>query len=236
MEVRIFVINLLLISHEFSKLTAEERIERTCDDYVRFGYSPMYMNTDEAGVNAVIIDEHDDLRTQKFDRRTQKQGGQASSQNDANWEAEARKGMTGDEASFAVEEPIEQVAFLWSDKYKPRKPRYFNRVHTGFQWNKYNQTHYDLDNPPPKIVQGYRFNVFYPDLLDPSSTPQFKLYPCADPYFAIIRFSAGPPYEDLAFKIVHREWDTLYKCGYRCQFQNGIFQLWFHFKRWSYRR
>jgi len=29
----------------------------------------------------------------------------------------------------------------------------------GFEWNKYNQTHYDMDNPPPKIVQGYKFNV-----------------------------------------------------------------------------
>ena len=28
-----------------------------------------------------------------------------------------------------------------------------NRVHTGYEWNKYNQTHYDHDNPPPKIVQ-----------------------------------------------------------------------------------
>jgi hypothetical protein len=34
------------------------------------------------------------------------------------------------------------------------KPRFFNRVKTGFEWNKYNQTHYDHDNPPPKIVQG----------------------------------------------------------------------------------
>lgn len=31
----------------------------------------------------------------------------------------------------------------------------------GFEWNKYNQTHYDVDNPPPKIVQGYRFNVSF---------------------------------------------------------------------------
>lgn len=29
----------------------------------------------------------------------------------------------------------------------------------GFEWNKYNQTHYDMENPPPKIVQGYKFNV-----------------------------------------------------------------------------
>ena len=31
----------------------------------------------------------------------------------------------------------------WSDKYRPRKPRYFNRVHTGFEWSRYNQTHYE---------------------------------------------------------------------------------------------
>jgi len=30
----------------------------------------------------------------------------------------------------------------------------------------YNRTHYDHDNPPPKTVQGYKFNVFYPDLID----------------------------------------------------------------------
>ena len=55
--------------------------------------------------------------------------------------------------------------------------RYFNRVHTGFEWNKYNQTHYDFDNPPPKIVQGYKFNIFYPDLIDKSITPEFRLIP-----------------------------------------------------------
>lgn len=49
------------------------------------------------------------------------------------------------------------------------------RVHTGFEWNKYNQTHYDMDNPPPKIVQGYKFNIFYPDLINKGSTPQYFL-------------------------------------------------------------
>jgi len=57
-------------------------------------------------------------------------------------------------------------AYSWHDKYRPRKPRYFNRIHTGYEWNKYNQTHYDHDNPPPKTVQGYKFNIFYPDLID----------------------------------------------------------------------
>ncbi|KAF6774743.1 hypothetical protein AHF37_05647 [Paragonimus kellicotti] len=135
--------------------------------------------------------------------------------------------------------PVEDQSFLWSDKYRPRKPRFFNRVHTGFVWNKYNQTHYDLDNPPPKIVQGYKFNVFYPDLIDKTKTPTYTLTPCTDVNsrdFAILRFTAGPPYEDIAFKIVNREWEYSYKHGFRCQFQNNIFQLWFHFKRFRYRR
>ncbi|XP_008472735.1 cactin [Diaphorina citri] len=150
---------------------------------------------------------------------------------------EARKGMGGDEAEFSVESLLDPQVYLWSDKYRPRKPRYFNRVHTGFEWNKYNQTHYDMDNPPPKIVQGYKFNIFYPDLIDKNSTPQYFLNTCADNQdFAILRFHAGPPYEDIAFKIVNREWEYSYKRGFRCQFHNNIFQLWFHFKRYRYRR
>lgn len=144
--------------------------------------------------------------------------------------------MGEDEATFSVESALEQ-SYEWSDKYRPRKPRYFNRVHTGFEWNKYNQTHYDFDNPPPKIVQGYKFNIFYPDLIEKSSTPQFKLIPTGDTGdFCILKIMAGPPYEDIAFKIVNKEWEYGYKRGFRCQFHNNIFQLWFHFKRYRYRR
>lgn len=83
--------------------------------------------------------------------------------------------MDADEAQFSVEQALDNQVYLWSDKYRPRKPRYFNRVHTGFEWNKYNQTHYDMDNPPPKIVQGYKFNIFYPDLIDKNGTPEYFL-------------------------------------------------------------
>lgn len=41
----------------------------------------------------------------------------------------ARKGMDADEAVFSVEHSLDRT-YLWSDKYRPRKPRYFNRVHT----------------------------------------------------------------------------------------------------------
>ncbi|KAF9820523.1 hypothetical protein SFRURICE_009942 [Spodoptera frugiperda] len=157
-------------------------------------------------------------------------------------EREARRAMAAvaadaDEAQFSVEHALPEQPCLWADKYRPRKPRYFNRVHTGFEWNKYNQTHYDMDNPPPKIVQGYKFNIFYPDLIDKNATPEFSLKPCPEnPDFAVLRFHAGPPYEDIAFKIVNREWEYSYKRGFRCHFHNNIFQLWFHFKRYRYRR
>lgn len=71
-------------------------------------------------------------------------------------------GMGQDEEQFSMEMPLGDHAYLWADKYRPRKPRFANCVHMGFEWNKYNQMHYDLDNRPPKIVQSYKFNIFYP--------------------------------------------------------------------------
>jgi len=126
--------------------------------------------------------------------------------------------------------------YSWQDRYAPRKPRYFNRIRTGFDWNKYNQTHYDMENPPPKIVQGYKFNVFYPDLVDPTKTPQFFLEPADSNEFCILRFHAGPPYEDIAFKIVNRQWNKSRKRGFRSTFERGVLSLYFNFSSHWYRR
>jgi hypothetical protein len=122
------------------------------------------------------------------------------------------------------------------DKYRPRKPRFFNRVKSGYDWNRYNQAHYDHDNPPPKTVQGYKFNIFYPDLIDRQRAPQFTLEAAANREFAIIRFSAGPPYEDVAFQIVNREWDKGRKSGFKCVFERGVLSLFFNFMRPRYRQ
>ena len=150
---------------------------------------------------------------------------------------EMLRGMNENEEAFNVPAPVTAKKYLWSDKYRPRKPRFFNRVHTGYEWNKYNQTHYDTDNPPPKIVQGYKFNIFYPDLIDKNVAPEYTLTPIEEePDFATLRFCAGPPYEDIAFKVVNREWEYSHRHGFRCQFYNNIFQLYFHFKRYRYRR
>jgi hypothetical protein len=40
---------------------------------------------------------------------------------------------------------------------------------------RYNQTHYDHDNPPPKVVQGYKFNIFFPDLITKDEAPVYSL-------------------------------------------------------------
>jgi hypothetical protein len=137
---------------------------------------------------------------------------------------------------FADEIQLTHQKYSWDDKYRPRKPKYFNRVHTGYEWNKYNQVHYDTDKPPPKTIQGYKFNVFFPDLIDKSKPPQWFLEPGKSPDTCIIRFHAGPPYEDIAFKIVNREWERSHSRGYRCTFERGILHLYFRFKRYKYRR
>ena len=146
---------------------------------------------------------------------------------DAMVRREAARAMGVQEEVFNEDVHLTQQAYRWQDKYRPRKPRYFNRVHTGYEWNKYNQTHYDAEHPPPKIVQGYKFNIFYPDLIDPSHAPTYRVL--ADPEgpggTQLLRFSAGPPYEDVAFRIVERPWDYSYKRGFRCSFDRGVLQL-----------
>ncbi|CAN6444143.1 unnamed protein product [Victoria cruziana] len=132
---------------------------------------------------------------------------------------------------------LDSQVYWWHDKYRPRKPKYFNRVHTGYEWNKYNQTHYDHDNPPPKIVQGYKFNIFYPDLVDKTKAPEYKIEKDdSNGETCLIRFHAGPPYEDIAFRIVNKEWEYSHKKGYKCTFERGILHVYFNFKRYRYRR
>lgn len=149
------------------------------------------------------------------------------------YEREVARGISENEEIFTAEEAVPSGATpKWADKYRPRKPQYFNRVQMGYEWNKYNQTHYDHDNPPPKVVQGYKFNVFYPDLIDKTKAPTFKIIreggrrrgesfaPAGEEDTCLIRFIAGPPYEDIAFRIVDREWDYSAKKdrGFRSSF------------------
>ncbi|XP_049876850.1 cactin [Pectinophora gossypiella] len=235
---------------EAASASADEAAEAACEAlYAAGGYSPRPLSPRRLEPATLLLPAAHDERRLAYLRARLHHAAATAATATAPPEAPARStaaleraaarsmGNSGDEVGFSVEHALPDQPCLWADKYRPRKPRYFNRVHTGFEWNKYNQTHYDMDNPPPKIVQGYKFNIFYPDLIDKNSTPEFSLKACPEnPDFAVLRFHAGPPYEDIAFKIVNREWEYSYKRGFRCHFHNNIFQLWFHFKRYRYRR
>jgi hypothetical protein len=154
--------------------------------------------------------------TERFSQADNEDFSQATK---ALYDREVARGVDENEEIFTSEEAVTTSKPQWADKYKPRKPRYFNRVQMGYDWNKYNQTHYDHDNPPPKVVQGYKFNIFYPELIDKTKAPTFKIIrehgrrrgesfaAAGEEDTCLIRFIAGPPYEDIAFRIVDREWD-----------------------------
>lgn len=136
------------------------------------------------------------------------------------FDREVARGLGENEELFNQEEDVTtKNREQWAHLYRPRKPKYFGRVLLGYEWNKYNQTHYDHDNPPPKVVQGYKFNIFYPDLVDKQKAPTYRierengrkrgqtLAPAGEDDTCLIRFIAGAPYEDIAFRVVDKEWD-----------------------------
>jgi Cactus-binding C-terminus of cactin protein len=136
------------------------------------------------------------------------------------------------EENFNIEaDDVTHPEPTWKELYRPRKPKFFNRVVMGYEWNKYNQTHYDEANPPPKVVQGYKFNIFYPNLVDSTKTPTYKVErnrqrrryvgggggtSAGEDETCILRFIAGPPYLDVAFRIIDRDWD------YSSRFNRGF--------------
>ncbi|XXG60216.1 hypothetical protein AAC387_Pa04g2179 [Persea americana] len=212
-------------------------------------FSPELLHGDE---DEVAIDPEEDRAElerkrvavlEEQQRRLQEaMAAKSAIQAEDNMEMKAMKAMGAMEEGDAVfgsgaEVNLESQVYWWHDKYRPRKPKYFNRVHTGYEWNKYNQTHYDHDNPPPKIVQGYKFNIFYPDLVDKTKAPVYTIEKDgSNGETCFIRFHAGPPYEDIAFRIVNKEWEYSHKKGFKCTFERGILHVYFNFKRYRYRR
>lgn len=180
--------------------------------------------------------------------KRQRTGEPQNTKTSAIFDREVARGLSDNEELLTTEIPVEtKNKHTWPADVRPRKPQYFNRAILGYEWNKYNQTHYDHDNPPPKVVQGYKFNVLYPDLLDKTRAPTYKIEreggrrrgevtaKAGEDDTCIIRFIAGAPYEDIAFKIVDREWDYSAKRerGFRSSFDKGILQLHFQFKKVS---
>ena len=185
---------------------------------------PMYT---PASLRAKLREARRDVLSRSYIPRQQTEWHRSCQTADDFVRQEAARAMGVNEEAFHDDVRLTQQAHHGESKYRIRKPRYFNRVHTGYEWNRYNQVHYDAEHPPPKQVQGYKFHLFYPDLLDPMQAPTYRVLP--DPEgpgdTVLLRFSAGPPYEDVAFRIVQREWDYSYKRGFRSSFDRGILQL-----------
>ncbi|TVY81235.1 Uncharacterized protein LSUE1_G006101 [Lachnellula suecica] len=249
------------------KLHNEDKSSEVVDEYVflqkvgaerrrvlKLGYVPSRQLTSEKASSGPVVKAASVSAnsappgTQRFSTIVSEDFSQATK---ALYEREVARGVNEDEEIFTGEESVATATKpQWADKYRPRKPRYFNRVQMGYEWNKYNQTHYDHDNPPPKVVQGYKFNIFYPDLIDRAKAPTFKIIrehgrkrgesfaPAGEDDTCLLRFIAGPPYEDIAFRIVDKEWDYSAKRdrGFRSSFDKGILQLHFQYKKVYYRK
>ena len=118
-------------------------------------------------------------------------------------------------------------------------PEYEAIYYMGHDWNQYNRTRFNRDNPPPLTIRGYRFRIFYPDTIDKQRAPRFHLDKKLvehdappDPrytYTAIV-FDAGYPYLPIAFRIVDKQWDTYRNSGYHSTFHQGVFTFQFAFK------
>eukprot|EP01063_Lacrimia_lanifica_P004738 TRINITY_DN12699_c0_g1_i1.p1 TRINITY_DN12699_c0_g1~~TRINITY_DN12699_c0_g1_i1.p1 ORF type:complete len:553 (+),score=262.01 TRINITY_DN12699_c0_g1_i1:162-1820(+) len=190
----------------------------------------------EAAIDA-LVGEKDDLRAMVALRASVWGGKEGKTEQESLMRARGDK-LTDQEELF--DETVDvKTTYSWHDRYRPRKPKYFNKMHTGYSWNRYNATHYDVDNPPPKQVMGYKFNISYPDLADKTQQPAFFVEPTSKGWNddrCVLRFTAGPPYEDVAFLIVNKEWDKNWRAGYKCTFDRGVMQLHFQFVRYRYRR
>lgn len=146
-----------------------DQISEAINEYQMGNYSPILMNEDDLPPEAYVVDADEDTRDLETKRKQVMGIANPDLEEEFEKNAIEKLGMSNedefiDESSKANKSNTQEISlepqhYSWTDKYRPRKPRYFNRVHTGYDWNQYNKKHYDVDNPPPKTVQGYKLNV-----------------------------------------------------------------------------
>ncbi|KAK9478355.1 cactus-binding C-terminus of cactin protein-domain-containing protein [Lipomyces japonicus] len=231
-------------SHELQPLAPDEFSKKLLEDQQRvakLGFIPMKSLEEDHK----IFQPKKRVKKKSSDKY-KKRPSKEKSAADRFLEREMARGTRDNEELFNVEEVLDTTELA------PGliKPRFHNRIQTGYDWNRYNQTHYSHSDPPPKTVQGYRFNMFYPELFNTSRAPTYKiirdrtnhddhsLSAQGQDKTCIIKFIAGPPYADVAFRIVDREWDysSRRENGFRCSFDKGTLQLHFRFKKTFYRK
>ncbi|SBS92557.1 hypothetical protein PMALA_036500 [Plasmodium malariae] len=195
------------------------------------------LNNENSSSNVTIYDETEkDKSRDKREYELNKMFRRDKEIYDSFVQREKKKGIKDEIIMKDMANYADITSTLRSSLLVTRKPLYFNRIKTSFDWNKYNKTHYDYENTPPKYICGYKFNIFYTNLLNKKEKPSWRLHPTEDESKVLIIFHAGVPYLDIAFKIVNAEWSYDKHRGFRNVFDKGILQLYFNFKKKRYRR
>lgn len=71
----------------------------------------------------IISEARDEEKLNMVRRKVLEQEEEPTSKDDLKMRKEARQGMNDDEVEFSVETKLDSQIYLWSDKYRPRKPR-----------------------------------------------------------------------------------------------------------------
>jgi hypothetical protein len=111
-----------------------ENLEIKClRDYEQGRYSPILVDINDLDleIQKRCTDETDDYDKLKQQRESVIKSGSVKPDVEDAFEAFARSmgSLTADDSLINTVVPLD-AQYLWSDKYRPRKPRVFNKVHT----------------------------------------------------------------------------------------------------------
>ena len=114
---------------------------------------------------------------------------------------------------------LHDVSSPWFDTYQPHPFHVVPEIHTDYGLNQYHKKHYDMNHPSLNLIPASQFIIRYPALSKSTSTSRILNV-----------------YRDFAVKFVTQAWHYSSKHSFRYHSPNGIFPVWFFFRKWKYRR
>jgi hypothetical protein len=132
-----------LFNDDDDEIEPFEDLETRClREYEQGRYSPVLLliNDLDLEIQKRCTDENDDWDKLKQQRESVIKSGSVKPDVEDAFEAFARNlgSLTADDSVINTVVPMD-VQYLWSDKYRPRKPRVFNKVHTVCIYNYFNK-------------------------------------------------------------------------------------------------
>ena len=120
--------------NDFTEIESSGDLEIRCQrDYERACFSPVLIQLNDLNLEdqKQCIDEIDDREKLNQQRQSVIKSGSIKPNVEDVFESFIRNmdNLTSDDLSINTVVPVD-VQYLWSDKYRPRKPRVYNKVHT----------------------------------------------------------------------------------------------------------